>query len=220
MTQQSETAPTNYWQMSGSSRRPVNQTLGQSTVNLMADAEILLETIWQLMTDAATPPGNGLTLMNIATIGRNGGPRARSVILRDFARSPERLGFATHASSAKVAEIRSNSAVAATCYDRKRSLQLRFEGTAEIIADDAERWRAWQLLAPHSRQQYVSLATPGRELTTHDPCEDDVSTAFQRFAWISVQLRHLEWLDLSTDPHTRWQFELINNGWSGQRVIP
>lgn len=187
---------------------------------MMAEADEFLESIWQSMTDAATLPGHGLSLMNVATIGRNGGPRARSVILRDFGRSPERLCFATHALSEKVAEIRANSAVAATCYDRKRSLQLRFEGTATIIADDAERWRAWQRLAPHSQQQYVSLATPGAPLTTHEPLEDDASTAFQRFAWISLELRSLEWLALSTAPHTRWQFELLSSGWNGQRVIP
>lgn len=185
----------------------------------MAGTDELLETIWQSLTDAATLPGHGLTLMNIATIGHNGGPRARSVILRDFARSPERLGFATHAHSEKVVEIRANSTVAATCYDRERSLQLRLEGTATVVEDDGERWRAWQRLAPHSQQQYVSLAVPGASVTTHEELREDPSTAFQRFAWISLELRRLEWLDLSAEPHARWQFDRFDGSWSGQRVV-
>ena len=186
----------------------------------MTDATDPLETIWDALTDAATSPGNGLTLMNIATIGRDGGPRARFVILRDFSRSPERIGFATHAQSEKVAEIRANPSVAATCYDRESSVQLRLEGVATVIEDDAERWSAWQRLAPHSRQQYAAQGTPGEPFEAQSNLPDDPSTAYQRFAWIWLKLQRLDWLDLSTDPHHRWQFARTNNGWDGQRIVP
>ena len=186
---------------------------------MMADTDTLLETIWQSLTEAATVPGHGLTLMNIATINLAGKPSARSVILRGFSRSPERIGFATHAQSEKVREIRANPAVAATCYDRERALQLRLEGVATVVEDDAERWHAWRRLPPHSQQQYISLAVPGEPFAGHETFVQDPSTAFQRFAWISLELQHVESLDLSADPHARWQFSRINNSWSSQRVI-
>ena len=186
----------------------------------MADAADLFETIRHALSDAATSPGNGFTLMNVATIGRDGGPRARFVILRDFSRSPDCIGFATHAQSEKVVEIRANPRIAATCYDRESSVQLRLEGVATVIEDDAERWRAWQRLAPHSRQQYVSQVVPGEPLEDPRNLPADPSTAYQRFAWIRLELRHLDWLDLSADPHQRWQFARRDNGWVGHRIVP
>lgn len=185
----------------------------------MAYADDLLKQIWQSLSDAATLPGNNFTLMNVSTVGLDGGPKARFVILRDFARAPERLGFATHNRSAKVAEIRANPAMAATFYDRERSVQLRLEGTAHIIDSDAERWRAWQKLAPHSQLQYDSMAVPGDPFDASTNQQDDPSTAFQRFAWIKFTLQRLDWLVLTSEPNHRWRFDRTTSGWNGQRLV-
>lgn len=186
----------------------------------MDNTKELLAQMWSIISEAATPPGNGFTLMNLATIGLGGEPKARSVILREFLPAPERLGFATHAWSEKVAEIRANPAVAVTCYDRERSVQLRAEGIANVVDDDADRWRAWQRLTPQSQHPYVSRTVPGEPGDADGDTDEDPSTAFQRFAWISVKLQRLDWLDLTTAPHQRWRFDQTNHSWRGRRVIP
>jgi len=179
----------------------------------------VLDQIWQSLSDAVHMPGHDFALLNLATVGLDGDPKARFVILREVSRSREYLGFATHTGSTKVAEIRAIPAVAATFYNRNRLVQLRLEGVAQVVEEDAERWRAWQTLAPHTQEQYATLSIPGEPVTDGPPREDP-ATAFQRFAWIEIRPQRMEWLDLSTQPHHRWLFVRDANQWFGQRVIP
>lgn len=179
----------------------------------------ILSSIWEAL-GAATTRRTGYTLASLATVTAQGQPRSRSVILRDFRASPERLFFATHAHSAKVAEIRANPQVGVTFYDDDSSVQLRVQGTATMVDDGAERLRAWHTLAPHTQYQYASLAEPGAPLQENLTVNEDPDTAFQRFAWLRVELHQVEWLNLASTPHQRWQFERTGNTWRGQRVVP
>lgn len=178
----------------------------------------ILSSIWETLGAAATSR-TGFTLASLATVTVQGQPRSRSVILRDFRVNPERIFFATHAHSAKVAEIRTNPRVAVTFYDGDSSVQLRVQGTATIVDDAAERLRAWEALAPHTQYQYASLAEPGTPFQENMGVAEDLHAAFQRFAWIQVELHQVEWLNLGSSPHQRWQFERAGNTWTGQRVV-
>lgn len=176
----------------------------------------ILNRIWQALHDA-TSQGTGFTLGFLATIGVGGGPRARAVILRQFEAAPARIYFATNVHSDKVNEIQQHPQVALTLQDG--SVQLRIQGKAGIT-DDAERSAAWETLAPHSRQLYATAGIPGEAMDEAAELADDPGTAFQRFAWVRIDLEHLDWLDLSADSHRRWQFHLEVDGWVGQRVVP
>lgn len=178
----------------------------------------ILSSIWDAL-GAATTHRTGFTLASLATVTTEGQPRARSVILRDFRTNPEQIFFATHAYSAKVAEIRANPQVAVTFNHVDSSVQLRSQGKAAIIEDEAERLRAWDTLAPHTQQQYASVAEPGTSFHENMTAAEDRPTAFQRFAWLKVELHQLEWLNLGTTPHQRWQFERAGNTWHGQRIV-
>lgn len=176
----------------------------------------ILQRIWQAL-DEATTQGTGFTVGFLGTLGNQGGPRIRAVILRRFERSPARIFFATHARAAKVAEIRQNPQVALTLHDNDRSVQLRIEGTASAVHDDAERQRAWKALADHSL--YASTLVPG-EIWSGSDGSHDLAAAFCRFAWIRIELERLDWLDLAVDPHQRWQFWRDADSWRGQRIVP
>lgn len=175
----------------------------------------VLDRIWQALGDA-TSEGTGFTLGILATIGVGGGPRARAIILRKFQPAPARIYFATNVHSDKVDEIQEHPQVALTLQDG--SVQLRIQGKA-VIADDAERLTAWEALAPHSRELYATAGIPGEAVDETAERVEDPGTAFQRFAWIRVDLEHLDWLDLA-GPHQRWQFHREVGGWVGQRVVP
>lgn len=177
----------------------------------------VLDSIWQEL-QAATTQRTGFTLAALATVTATGQPRARSVILRDFASTPERIWFATDVRSAKIAEIRARPEVALTLYDAAADTQLRAEGRATIIEDDDERRRAWQTLAPHSKQLYADPAVPGAPLDAAQ--QEDHRTAFERFAWVSIELDRLDWLDLSSQPQQRWQFHRKKRTWAEHRVVP
>ncbi|WP_343958627.1 pyridoxamine 5'-phosphate oxidase family protein [Yaniella flava] len=182
----------------------------------------ILQRIWTAL-HAATKQGTGFTLGFLGTVSNGGGPRIRAVILRRFDRSPDRIFFATHASAQKAIEIRDQPQVALTLQDNDSALQLRIEGTASVVEDPAQRRNAWESLAPHSQQLYASPEVPGRPLTqnVHSLVDDsEMRSAFERFAWIRIDLAWLDWLDLSTEPQQRWQFRLNEGSWRGQRVVP
>lgn len=181
------------------------------------DPQELLASIWETLR-AATTQRTGFTLATLATVTAAGQPRARSVIVRDFATDPERVYFATHADSDKVREMRARPAVALAFYDAANSAQLRIEGQAQLVEDPAERHRVWDTLAPHSRELYASITPPGAALETAEA--PDARTAFERFAWISIRLDRLDWLDLAAEPHQRWQFQRTGQNWTGHPVVP
>ena len=181
------------------------------------DPQELLASIWETLR-AATTQRTGFTLATLATVTAAGQPRARSVIVRDFATDPERVYFATHADSDKVREMRARPAVALAFYDAANSAQLRIEGQAQLVEDPAERHRVWDTLAPHSRDLYTATTLPGVPLEA--AADPDPRTAFERFAWVSIELDRLDWLDLSGEPHQRWQFRREGASWAGHRVVP
>lgn len=183
----------------------------------MTAASRVLQRIWQSLRDA-TAHSTGLTLSFLGTVGLDGGPRVRGIILREFQEHPPRLYFATHLHSAKVTEIQHNPQVALTGNDPEQSVQLRVEGHASIVTDQAQRHHAWQSLAPHSRQLYDSTRVPGAP--NDQALHNDESSAFDRFAWVMIQCEQLDWLDLAAEPHQRWKFTREAGSWSGQRIIP
>lgn len=181
------------------------------------DRHDLLASIWESLR-AATTQRTGFTLATLATVTAAGQPRARSVIVRGFDTDPERVYFATHADSDKVSEIRARPAVALTFYDAVHSVQLRVEGAAQLVEDPAERHRVWERMAPHSRELYATTAPPGAPLATAEA--PDAHSAFERFAWITIRLDRLDWLDLSADLQQRWRFERTGQAWTGHAVVP
>jgi hypothetical protein len=176
----------------------------------------VLERIWETLRQATTQR-TGFTLATLATVTTTGQPRARSVILREFATAPERIAFATDARSAKVAEIQANPRVALACYDPSTDTQLRIEGTASVVTDELERQRIWQNLAEHSKEIYANPAAPGTPLAVEASDEQPV---FNRFAWVSTAIESVDWLELAAQPHQRWHFQHHDGHWTGDRVVP
>lgn len=181
------------------------------------DGQALLGAIWSDLAQATTRR-TGFTRAALATATADGQPRVRSIIVRDFTTNPARIAFATAMRSAKVTEIRHNPQVGLLFYDDDRSVQCRVEGLATVVTDDVTRRRAWEALGSHTRQTYDSAAVPGALHGTVD--ESDQRTPFERFAWISVDLKAIDWLDLSDQPHQRWQFQRRGTAWDGQLVNP
>ncbi|MGO4434277.1 pyridoxamine 5'-phosphate oxidase family protein [Paenarthrobacter sp. RAF9] len=170
---------------------------------------------------AATEGRTPFTLGFLGTTGADGGPRVRAVIVREVDRAAGRLMVATNSLSRKVAEIDHQQRVALTVYDDDRGVQLRIRGDAAVVEDEKERRRAWERFSPSSRHLYASRLVPGTPRPDHAveiPADDE--TAVERFAWIRIDMTDLDWLDLSGDPHIRWQFTRDGGGWNGQEIVP
>src|SRR5699024_4517560 len=105
-----------------------------------------------------------------------------------------------------------------TSYDAGSSIQLRMEGHADIVKDRVCRQRAWRSLAAHSQELYASTNIPGTPLQDDDAGRNsDLASSFARFAWVSVKLEWLDWLDLSDNQ--RWQFKRRGDQWHGAMLF-
>jgi pyridoxamine 5'-phosphate oxidase len=187
----------------------------------MSTSEETLELVLGTLV-AATEGRTPFTLGFLGTTGADGGPRVRAVILRDVDRFSGQVMVATNALSHKVAEMNHQPRVALTLYDEDRGVQLRIRGNASV-RDEEERRRAWERFSPNSRHLYASRLVPGTPRPDHpgeiDAPGDDES-AMERFAWVRIDMTDLDWLDLSGDPHIRWQFTRDGGSWRGQEIVP
>jgi pyridoxamine 5'-phosphate oxidase len=152
----------------------------------------------------------------LVTLGTDGWPAARTVVLRGFDAASRRLTFHSDGRSRKIAELERNPRVAVLFYDARAKVQVRCRGEAEIHRGDEIARLAWQRLALFSRRAYVGEA-PGEErsaptsglpmhLDNRAPSPEEAEPGFASFAVVSVRLRQLEWLYLAATGHQRALF--------------
>jgi len=140
-------------------------------------------------------------------------PRTRTVILRRADRHLRTVDFHTDVRSAKIRQLDSGREPAAACwlfYQSSTKIQLRLEGTAELI-NDQQADAAWQQTTLLSRSAYVSIQPPGVVgLERHPPdTSDRIVTAAEsergrdNFRIIRTTVRHVDWLYLRRGGHVR-----------------
>lgn len=192
------------------------------------NTQSLLVGIWREL-EAATRTRTPFTLAQLATVGTNGAPRLRAVILREFDAATGCVYFSTRVATEKLEEIRREPRVALTVTSEHPVSQLRMEGVAEIVEDAEERQAAWEHFDVRSRAVlYSSPLTPAVPLDQISPAERtefvhgpaSEESQFARFVWVRVRLERLDWVDLSVPGHERARFARDGDTWSGERVTP
>ena len=125
---------------------------------------------WAWLTDeltAATGSArHGFHLLTVATVGTDGRPDARTVVLRHV--DPERCVVRFHSDirSPKVRAIQRDPRVALHWYDPLIRAQVRIDARATIHHDDELAAAAWNAAAAMSRACYATAVAPG------DPLDD------------------------------------------------
>ena len=117
---------------------------------------------WAELIRAAQDGESHFRHAQLATVGPQGWPQTRTVILRHADADRRETGFHTDRRSAKAAEVAVQSAVALAAYDRPRGLQLRLWGQADLHVDDAQAESAWAALYPPLRTPYRAVHAPGK----------------------------------------------------------
>jgi hypothetical protein len=135
----------------------------------------------------------------LATVGADGAPRARLLVLRGVDHAGSRLWLHSDARAGKISDIVAEPRVALTFWDPGRMLQLRLEGTAERVRDGDQLEAAWLRVPALSRRNYASADPPGGPLGGGGLLAD----GRRNFAVIMVVARRLEWLWLGAEPHLR-----------------
>lgn len=184
---------------------------------------------WQLLVRGVNDRHHGFHTIQLATVGRDGTPQVRSVILRAVEPQSTTLRFHTDARAEKILEIEAQPTVAFHAYDVRAKLQLRLKGEAQVHADDALTEQAWAESRPMSRTCYRMEPDPGTLLdapdayqpgSTVDVLPGATDAGYAQFRAVVVQVTQLEWLYLAAAGHRRARWTRQGTQWSGRWLAP
>lgn len=137
----------------------------------MSDPPDLAHTPDDLVDDALRLLGRGVADRRsafhtpvLATVGLDGRPRARSVVLRGADIAARALRVHTDVRSEKVAEVRQDPRVSLVFYDAGARLQVRIEALASVHAGDEVAAAAWARSSAMARACYAGDPGPGAPL--------------------------------------------------------
>lgn len=152
----------------------------------------------------------------LATI-ENGTPRQRTVVLRKTLTDLS-LVFFTDKRTQKVIEIQQNPSCSALFYNPKKLLQLRIQGTAELITDTAQIATYWHTVQQASKKDYTTSIAPGTPIKNPDA----VSYSYEEHHFCPVKIvpNSIEFLQLKRPNHLRVLFTKEQEGWSGEFLVP
>jgi hypothetical protein len=165
----------------------------------------------------------------VSSVGADGAPQARVMVLRKADRATGLLRFHTDARSPKVASLHARP-VAVLGYHPGEAVQLRLTGVAEVVREGPEVDAIWAQSTEFARRCYMVEAGPGTPLPApgsglpagvegRKPEADELVPARANFAIVKVQVTRLDWLHLAQSGHRRAEFAAADD-WRGGWVVP
>ena len=158
----------------------------------------------------------------LATVGADGRPRLRTVVLRGFDPAARRVVVHSDLRAAKVVEIGADPRVALHVWDDGNQVQVRLDGVAALQPGDVAR-AEWDRLHAGSRETYRVRPVPGSALadpSAADADPVDEGAAFANFAVIAVEVAGMEWLHLARGGHRRASFAWTADGLQADWLVP
>jgi hypothetical protein len=193
------------------------------------DLSRVLESAWTLLGRGAADRRSPLHTPVVASVGADGAPEARVMVLRKAERAAGLLRFHTDARSPKVASLRGRP-VAVLGYHPGEAVQLRLTGRAEVVSEGPEVDAIWGQATEFARRCYMVEAAPGTPLPTpgsglpagvegRKPEAAELVPARANFAIVKVGVTRIDWLHLAQSGHRRAVFD-AGDGWHGGWVVP
>lgn len=172
------------------------------------DPAAIIEDIYRRLDAGVRDRESPLHTPSLGTIGLDGTPRQRIVVLRAFDAQEPCLRIHTDSRSAKVAELAADPRASLLFYDHGAAVQIRIEGRATVHGTDAIADAAWEASRRLSRICYGQQPGPGAALQApgaFDLPETDEAIAAGRVNFRAVLVRPLalEWLHLRHGAHRR-----------------
>ena len=175
-----------------------------------------------LLTDGAGNPGSHWRNLALGSVGLDGAPQVRTVVLRRFDPGAHTLDTHTDTRSAKHAELLANPAATLHGWDTESSIQLRVFGVVGLHTGDVVAHDSWAGLREASRATYRVAAGPGTQVAKPDtvgPDRDD-DAAFKVFCVLRLRVHALEYLHIGKDAHRRARFERVQGETEGVWLVP
>jgi pyridoxamine 5'-phosphate oxidase len=178
--------------------------------------------------DEAAGTARDLDAVALATVGPDGAPHVRMVLLR--ARGPADVGFFTNRESQKGADLAANPRAAIVWYSEATGRQVRIEGTVTEMSED--RSDSYFAQRPRAHQVAARASAQSRIVGSRLDLEEAVSVVEAEFAGRRVD-RPSNWGGYALHPrrfefwqqrpdrlHDRVQYERGVSGWTKSRLGP
>ena len=190
-----------------------------------------LDHIWACLNAGAGPGRSPFTLMQAATVGLDGSPQVRTVVLRKANREADAIWFHTDVRSPKVAELRADPRISLLAYDPETNLQIRVQGSAMISDDESDRRAMWTSSRPHTLTLYRSPCCPSTEIArpsdAYPESEPELDTdaaatksGYAHFALVRVSIDRFDVLHIKSEGHQRCVLNQSDTGWQAHWVSP
>ena len=166
--------------------------------------------IWTELQLATQDRHHAWRLPVLATVGADGLPQARTVVLRQADASLGQLQIYTDARSPKVAELLAQPLASLLCWSPRLHWQLRLQLRFNVLRDDDEVNAAWERVRQSpSASDYLAARAPGERLSeTPEPALDMPQLAVLRGFVLSM-----DWLELGRVGHRRAKLDAQRVEW-------
>lgn len=195
------------------------------------DLDEILNDIWTRWLRGGADRRSPFHTPVIGTISSDATPAQRVMVLRKVDRAAGVLRFHTDRRSTKIDQILANDAVSIVGYDAGAKIQLRAEGTADLVHQGPIADQAWAATSTSGRRSYLTTLAPGSvsDIATSGlpavfercvPTLDESEAGRANFAIMPVMINRLEWLHLAATGHRRAAFTRTGDIWRGEWLIP
>lgn len=152
-----------------------------------------------------------------ATVGIERMARLRTIVLREVTENLE-LIFYTDKRSKKLIHIKENNMVSMLFYHPEKLLQLKIEGLARVLDDDARIKKLWSGIQSNNRKDYSTSKAPGTPVP--DPDLIEYLNKENHFCIIEVTPFKMEYLKLKRPNHIRIRFSKTDIDWHSEFLVP
>ena len=191
----------------------------------LADLEAVLDHGFGLIAKSVRARAAPMHTPVVSTIGRDGRPRSRVVVLRAFDLQTRVLRFHTDIRSEKYHELSADPRIALLFYDPAEKIQLRVEGQATLHRDDDIGDAAWAASQAMSKLCYATEPGPGREIEHRDDFylprdRSEAETGREHFAAVTIVIDELDFLWLGSDGNRRAVYRFTSQQTDARWCVP
>ncbi len=165
----------------------------------ITDPSALSPIIWSTLEAATSDAAHPLRNLTLGSIGLDGAPQMRMLVLRDVTVQKAQLALHTDIRSPKWAELLANPKVSVLGYDPLARQQVRMRGEAQMFGPGTEpQQTAWDALGPWTKTTYCGgppgdlLDAPERAIN-QTPTDQTTAKGHARFGVIVIQIAQLDW---------------------------
>jgi pyridoxamine 5'-phosphate oxidase len=171
-------------------------------------AEAIRERIWQELTRCTVDRHHEWRTPVLATIGLDGTPQARAVVLRQASEATQSLIIFTDRRTPKVAELAAQPAGMLTFWSKRLGWQCRIALKVKVLVDGPEVDAAWERMSRSAAaKDYLAAKAPGSPIISDGSSEEtNASLTAHHLALLSGQISSIDWLELGQSAHRRIRF--------------